>query len=545
VREEEIMTRTIIANGQWISSGQTYHVPDGRYAQNCVIEKGGRIVVDWNGETRTTRVESGGELTILAGGLDSNATIYGHETVSGGGAVAISATVNGGGIQSVAFGAVASSTIVNGGGLQFIDTGGLGSGGTIQSGGRQVIQGAGSGTTGGIASATIVGSGGVQYVSAGGIANATTVSLYGQEEIYSGGIANATTLSGTQDLFSGGVVSGTIVKNGGVQWVSGGLASATVVAWGGSQIIVGGRTIGTTVSTGGYEEIDGGLTSATTLAGGYEIVFGGTTSNTAVFSGGLQDVGSGWGNATAGTANATLVYFGGTQEVFAGGKASGTVINSAGLETVCSGGVSHAAIIDGGIERVSSGGVTDATTIEGGRLELLAGSIATNGIDFAHVTGGSLWIYGTVMPTTVISGLVVGDAIDLRNVANVGALSLLPHNTLAIFANNTTYQLSLDPNWSFPNNASINFTADGAGGTLLTVVALAGASPKSGSAIAGATDPKAGGIPSTDLLTQHMATSFASPGPVTSDAVGGGLASRSADAAPGLAPPQRGSHVLM
>jgi autotransporter passenger strand-loop-strand repeat protein len=311
---------------------------------------------------------------------------------------------------------------------------------------------------------------------------------------------------------------------------------------GGNQLVHGGQTISTTVSTGGYEEIDGGLTSATALSGGYEIVFGGTTSNTLVYSGGLQDVGSAF--AGGGVANATLIYFGGTQEVLAGGKASGTAINSGGVETVGSGGVSHAAIIiDGGIERVSSGGVTDATTINGGRLELLAGSTATNGIDFAHVTSGSLWIYGTAMPTAVISGLVVGDAIDLRNVANVRDISLPSHNTLMIFANNTTYQFSLDPNQGFPNNALINVTADGAGGTLLTLVP-AGASPKSGSAIATTTDPTAGGMPSMDLLTQHMATSFASSGPVTSVAVGGGLASHSADAASGLAAP-RASHVWM
>src|SRR5262245_64250085 len=62
------------------------------------------------------------------------------------------------------------------------------------------------------------------------------------------------------------------------------------------------------------------------------------------------------------------------------------------------------------------GGHTDQTTIWGGRLVLENGLAATSGIDFANVTSGSLWIYGTTMPTSVITGLVRGDTLDLRDV---------------------------------------------------------------------------------------------------------------------------------
>jgi hypothetical protein len=142
------------------------------------------------------------------------------------------------------------------------------------------------------------------------------------------------------------------------------------------------------------------------------------------------------------------------------------------------------------------------------------------------------------MPAAVISGFAPGDSIDLSSVKwdPRGTVQMLAGNVLRVVENGASYLLNFDPHQKLPD---FQLTANPTDGS--TVITEAGASSKG---IAVVINPKAGGMPSTDLLTQHMATSFASPGPVTTDAVGGGLANHPADAASGLAPP-RASHVLM
>ena len=97
---------------------------------------------------------------------------------------------------------------------------------------------------------------------------------------------------------------------------------ATVVAGGAIDVSVGGSTVSTTLNSGGTEVVFAGAL--------FNSVFGvgsGTASGTVVNSGGVEIL-------SGGTASGTIVSSGGTEVVSAGGLSSSATINSGGVEAV-------------------------------------------------------------------------------------------------------------------------------------------------------------------------------------------------------------------
>jgi autotransporter-associated beta strand protein len=112
---------------------------------------------------------------------------------------------------------------------------------------------------------------------------------------------------------------------------------------------------------------------------------------------------------------------------------------------------------------------TGGLIIAGGTLELSAGNAAGSGpIEFAG--DPTLRLDGTIMPTGTISGLAVGDAIDLTGVtyASGGSATIINSNTLQVIENSATYDLTLDPLQNF-RHFSFTPTPDAGTGTLITV----------------------------------------------------------------------------
>jgi hypothetical protein len=144
------------------------------------------------------------------------------------------------------------------------------------------------------------------------------------------------------------------------------------------------------------------------------------------------------------------------------------------------------------------------------------------------------------MPNAVISGFAPTDTIELSAVKfdPGGSVQLLAGNVLQVAENGASYQLKLDPNQRF-YYTSFHLAADPAnGGTMITATSIA----TTGSSAP--VDPKAGAVPSIDLLAQHMASSLPSSGPVATGAQDA-FGNHSADPAPALTQPQRATHVLM
>jgi autotransporter passenger strand-loop-strand repeat protein/uncharacterized repeat protein (TIGR03803 family) len=138
----------------------------------------------------------------------------------------------------------------------------------------------------------------------------------------------------------------------------------------------------------------------------------------------------------------------------------------------------------GGTLQVSGGdGFTGSATISAGAtLELTSATAVGNAtINFgpAVISGGTLKIDGTTMPTNVISGLAPGDTIDLAGVSyNPSEFTQLLNqqsNQLVLYANGnattTSAELQLDPSQSFFGDW-FEVLPDGSGGTKIQVVAV-------------------------------------------------------------------------
>jgi autotransporter passenger strand-loop-strand repeat protein len=239
-------------------------------------------------------------LNVFTGGVSSDTVVSygGHEVVSGG--VASNTTVNYYGFLAVMSGGTAISATLQGGGSETVY--GLDLNATISTGVQTV-------SSGGTASGTTIDSGGSQYISSGGYAVGDVVSSGGAQIVYSGGTANGTFVSsgGTQNVSSGGTVSASTVGNGGVETVSsGGTATGVVVLSGGKQLVYGSAT-STGIGSGGEQDVySGGSAGGTLLSGGglQDILAGGSVASTTIAGGTLE--------LAAGSFEGGGIVFGGT-----------------------------------------------------------------------------------------------------------------------------------------------------------------------------------------------------------------------------------------
>ena len=145
-------------------------------------------------------------------------------------------------------------------------------------------------------------------------------------------------------------------------------------------------------------------------------------------------------------------------------------------------------ILSGGVQDIAEeggAGTAVSTTIAGG-----AQIVGDGGGFFGApgTAGGTLQIGSTAMPTNVISGLAIGDVIDLLGVtfSSGGSATLMSGNVLKVVDGGKAYQLHLDPKQVLTADA-FTLSADSATGTKIIVspnlappVVLSATSPQSG-----------------------------------------------------------------
>ncbi|WP_342711237.1 AIDA repeat-containing protein [Bradyrhizobium sp. B124] len=471
-----------------VSSGSSYTVSSGQTDTGDTVLNGGSMFVASGGSVVSTTVSSGGLLTISKGGSDTGTTVSsgGTEAVAGSDTNAVVAS---GATMFVSSGGTASGTLVSGGTLDVL-AGGFATGTTVSVGGTLNVTGTTSNTV-------LVLSGGIENVSSGGVIQGTISGTAGTGtfvaagatlNVLAGGSASMINVSGTLNV-RGKITSNVTIQSGGHEIVSAG-GSVTGVTGSGTAIsgvvdvLSGGSFEYATVFSGGDLNVSSGATAdhISVSSGGLFNVGGTVLSNVAVLAGGIENVLSG-GVVTGVTSSGTGIS-GGTVNVSSGGAIDHTTVSSGGMLNILSGATAHhvavssggtfkvagavtsnVAVFAGGTEIVSSGGSTGPVTISGGVVELLAGSVASGGITFGG-SGGQLKIDGTLMPSTTISGLVLGDSIDLAGVtfSSGGAVTLLPGNILQVTEGASSYDLQLDQT----PGVRFSVSTDSGSGTLVT-----------------------------------------------------------------------------
>jgi autotransporter passenger strand-loop-strand repeat protein len=263
-------------------------------------------------------------------------------------------------------------------------------------------------------------------VYSGGVVSNVSMGQGAQQIIVGGASAVSTIIGGIESqeaVQSGGVVIGTIVKNGGViNLAAGGTASDAVV------------------SIGGLVNVNGALLSATILGGGSATVYeGGVASDTNAANG------AGLAVTDGASAISTYVHSNAYLRISSGGTADMAVISNGGYVYVSGGGtLLNATVESGATGFVYSGGVANDTEITyGGFLVLSGGSIDSTTMDsgatidaqtFGFASGGSA---------------VLGDG-DVLSVTENGVTS--------------TFQLAGDYTGEY-----FHVSSDGLGGTDITV----------------------------------------------------------------------------
>jgi autotransporter passenger strand-loop-strand repeat protein len=121
---------------------------------------------------------------------------------------------------------------------------------------------------------------------------------------------------------------------------------------------------------------------------------GGTAIGTTINSGGIEYV--------YGTATGTTINSGGAEFVYDGGTAIGTTINSGGLEYVYATAIGTT-INSGGLENVYATGGAYGTTINSGGLEYVYPGGTSRGTTIN--SGGTEKVFGNAIDTTINNGL--------------------------------------------------------------------------------------------------------------------------------------------
>lgn len=347
-----------LVSGTTVNTGQQEVYGD---VTSTLVNSGGSLLV-LGGSTQSTQVTSGGREYVLSGSSTSALIgAWGYQIVTSG-ASAVSAVVEGGTQQIYG---TATDTTVKSGGVQYVYNGGSATGTQIESNAAQGIYGT--------VTSTQVHSGGAQYVYEGGTADRSTVNDAGYMSVYSGGFASEATIEsgGTLYAVDGATATGLVMNSGAT------LITSTGATLNGSNAlddfyISAGQAKNLLLENNGslYVGADGSATGTIVNQGGVEYVQG-NASGTVVNTDGLQQV------YQSGTATGTLVNAGGQQNVY--GTAIATTVNSGGALSVFNGGVaSQATINNGGSLSVSSGGTATDTTVQtGGLLNIADGGILT------------------------------------------------------------------------------------------------------------------------------------------------------------------------
>ncbi|MDO8975966.1 hypothetical protein [Reyranella sp.] len=358
-------------------------------------------------------VSQGATISTYNLSLETGHTSTGLVIASGG-----ALTVNGG---------TASATMISAGGIEYVASGV--DRGAIVLGEHQVWQGAtatsmtiasgGSGYVYGTTSAVAINGGGFQYV--GGqahqsVASATTVNSGGNQYVFASGFASGTTvLSGGKQVVGGATSSG-----------GGGFAMNSLIEAGGQLLVSAGGSAGSSYNSSSL--VSGNWVTATlvsgsaTIAGGLGYVYSGGVALGTL----LQGSGGALNVYAGGSAASTTIQSGTTQYAYQGGSSLAATVQSGGFEVVWGSGsvASGATIQSAGYEYVYDSAHASNTTIQSGGTQLVwdSGTIASNSLvqsfGLMHVHNG-----GSSVNTTIVGGLQVvwSGGTDSNATINVGS----------------------------------------------------------------------------------------------------------------------------
>jgi autotransporter passenger strand-loop-strand repeat protein len=283
--------------GLTVTNGGTEYVLSGGTATATTVMPGGAELVSSGGTTVSHGISSGASATLYSGGTDSGGTVFagGVEILSGG--AAVSATLASSGSLAVFAGGTTTGTSIALEALEQVDVGGTTTGSQIGSSGDEEI-------LGGTAFAAQVGNTGDLFVYSGGAASGATVEDNGLLYVYSGSTSGTMVSAGGQETIAKGTATNTHVDgvaddlypNPATQLVrTHGTAFGTVLTNGGDQYLFAGTAIGTVISSGSDQYVTNlSVASNTTVSnGGTEMVeYGGTEQGVTLDAGGtavLQD----------------------------------------------------------------------------------------------------------------------------------------------------------------------------------------------------------------------------------------------------------------
>ena len=320
-----------IASRTMVNSGGSLSIHSGGIANGSTVNSGGKLWLELSSELSKTgsdgeyiingvTLHSGAKLAIqLDAGANLNINsgdIYSAITIKGGtenilsNGIVTGTIINNGGVESIYSGGIASNTVVNSG-TQYIHSGGKASGTIVSSGATVHL------SSGGEANNSVVNSGGnlsldlrltadikktgsnAEYI----VNNVTlhsgaklsleldpsiSLGVYSKgeyiinrthgstESINLKGIQKSTVINGgTETVYAGGIVSGSLINSGGTENVmSGGVVSGTVVNSGTENILSGGTAVGTIVNNGGeLHFVKSAIINSLTLNSGAKLNF--------------------------------------------------------------------------------------------------------------------------------------------------------------------------------------------------------------------------------------------------------------------------------
>lgn len=292
--------------------------------------------------------------------------------------------------------------------------------------------------------------------------------------INSDGSFNDVTVQSGAGLVVRGAVSAGTVERGAALSVFGSVDNVTV--FGEQAVQSGGVATDTTIGAGGEQRvINGAVANGTSIAGGTQHVYG-TADDTTIDAAGLQHV--------HGSATDTVVNAGGEQNVYAGAIATGTTLNTGGLQidwgttiatTIAGGsqyvyGMAADTVILSGTQYVEAGGASYGAMIGSGTLHAFAGASvhnvtfagadATLVLDHASDFSGFLsgWQDGNHLD---LGDIQFGESTTLAYVANAGSNG----GKLTVSDGSHTVSLALLGQYTA---ADFALSSDGHGGSLIS-----------------------------------------------------------------------------
>ncbi|EFN9393885.1 AIDA repeat-containing protein [Escherichia coli O28/42:H37] len=377
-------------------------------ADNVLLENGGHLDINAYGSANKTIIKDKGTMSVLTN------------------AKADATRIDNGGVMDVA--GNATNTIINGG-TQNINNYGIATGTNINSGTQNI-------KSGGKADTTIISSGSRQVVEKDGTAIGSNISAGGSLIVYTGGIAHGvnqetgsalvantgagTDIEGYNKLshftITGGEANYVVLENTGeLTVVAKTSAKNTTIDTGGKLIVQKeAKTDSTRLNNGGVLEVqDGGEAKHVEQQSGGALIAS-TTSGTLIE--GTNSYGDAFyirnseaknvvlenaGSLTVVTGSRavdTIINANGKMDVY--GKDVGTVLNSAGTQTIYASATSDKANIKGGKQTVY--GLATEANIESGEQIVDGGST-----EKTHINGGTQTVqnYGKAINTDIVSGL--------------------------------------------------------------------------------------------------------------------------------------------